>query len=303
MEKGLVTKIVKDSILDGPGCRYVVFVKGCNLTCPWCHNPETQSMQQEILTYPQFCIQCGKCVKAAPDNVPKDVMPVKVDNSRMNLFTACVEECPTNALEYASKEYTSGDIIDEMMKYQTMYKRTGGGLTISGGDPLCNYKFTLELVKKASQMGFHTAIDTAGAFQWKCIESLIPFVDLWLYDLKHVKDESLETSLSIDNLLRLSESKGSHIIIRIPIIPGYNDNENIWTEMAHFIKKAKNAIERIDLLPFHPFGLEKYQALGRFFFFKDKKELNEDTLNRARETFNKFLPKKMIHIGRNMVHG
>lgn len=303
MEKGLVTKIVKDSILDGPGCRYVVFIKGCNLACPWCHNPETQLMQQEILTYPQFCIQCGKCIQVAPADVPKDVMPVKVDNSRVDQFKACVEECPTRALEYAGKEYTTDQIIDEMMKYQTMYKRTGGGLTISGGDPLCNHKFTLELLQKASQMGFHTAVDTAGAFQWEYIKTLMDYVDLWLYDLKHTRDESLKTSQSLDNLLLLSKSRSSHVFIRIPIIPEYNDYESIWKEMAYYINKAKNVIERIDLLPFHPFGLEKYQALGRSFFFKDQKELDEDTLNKAREAFGEYLPKEMIHIGRNMVHG
>ena len=300
---GLVTKIVKDSILDGPGCRYVVFLKGCNLACPWCHNPETQSKKQEILTYPKFCIGCGKCVEVAPEGTPKDVFPVKIDNKKAEDYFVCVENCPTNALQFAGKKYSADQIISEMTKYQTIYTKTGGGLTISGGDPLCNYEFTRELVEKASKKNIHVALDTAGAYPWTLLKSLTPYVNLWLYDLKHINDENLATPRSIDNLLRLSKIEGVRIFIRIPIIPNYNDKEEVWEELAYFISKAKSGIEQVSLLPFHPYGQEKYYALHREFFFEDEEGLDGHILEQARKTFERTLPKKIVNIGRDMVHG
>ena len=303
MEKALITKIVKDSILDGPGCRYVIFMKGCNLACPWCHNPETQSKQQEILTYPKFCIRCGNCVEAAPEGHPLDVMPVEVDNSRVEEYKACVERCPTNALEFAGKEYSTGEIISDMAKYKTIYKKTGGGITLSGGDPLCNPNFSMELLKKASEQNFHTAVDTAGCFAWAEMERLTPYTDLWLYDMKHVYDPQLGSSQSINNLLKLASRGKNNIYVRVPIIPQFNDMENILEQMAYILEKAQSGIKQVDILPFHSYGKEKYDALNRDFHFKNQKDLEGENLGHILKFFYRKLPKNMIHIGRNMVHG
>lgn len=301
MEKQLVTRIVRDSVLDGPGCRYVVFVKGCHLRCPWCHNPETQQTAQEIITYEKFCIQCGKCLDAAPSDVQRNALPVRVENSRAEQFFPCVSACPTEALEYAAREYTADELICDMLKYRTIYQKTKGGLTISGGEPLFTPSFSLSLLQKAAELGFHTALDTSGTFPWEHVALFLPVVKLWLYDIKHTDDETVLSSLALENLQRLAQ-EDAHIWIRVPIIPNYNDTPPIWEETARFIQKAGPSVEQVSLLPFHPFGSAKYTALHRHYPYSNQ-ELDENVLKEAYRLFLKYLNPETVTLGRRMVHG
>ncbi|MBU0489626.1 MAG: glycyl-radical enzyme activating protein [Bacteroidetes bacterium] len=303
MQKCLITKIVKDSILDGPGCRYVTFVKGCNLNCPWCHNPETKSSKQEVFTYSRFCIHCGNCVNALSADAQLEVTPVEIDNSNSEQYFNAVEACPTKTLEYASSEYSTDEIIDDMRKYSIMYSKTKGGLTISGGDPLFVADFSFELFTKAKAAGFHTAADTALSFKWDIVEKFLPVVDMWLIDLKHIDDNNLKTDLTIANLLKLANISGSKIWIRIPIVPGYNDNEAIWEAMATLLNDAGNAIEQVSLLPFHPFGTAKYEALRIDYPFSGVKHLDDSVIDNATEIFSKHLRPEILTKGRRILHG
>ncbi|MFA6924121.1 MAG: glycyl-radical enzyme activating protein [Bacteroidales bacterium] len=303
MEKILITKIVKDSVLDGPGCRYVVFVKGCNLNCPWCHNPETKSPEQEIFTYSKFCIHCGECVKASTSNSLSDITPVVVDNKNAKDFFRAVEECPTNTLEYAGTEYSTDDIISDMQKFNIMYSKTKGGLTISGGDPLFVSDFSFELFKKAKDAGFHTAADTALTYKYDLIEKFIPVVNLWLIDLKHTRDKNVKSDLVIENLLKLSKKTNIHIWIRVPVIPDYNDTETIWNEMALILKEAGKAIEQVSLLPFHPYGLAKYEALNFNYKFAKYEHLNNDVIENAKKIFSKYLNSEILTTGKRILQG
>jgi|TARA_B100001964_G_C14175922_1_gene573816 pyruvate formate lyase activating enzyme len=303
MNKALITKIVKDSILDGPGCRYVAFLKGCHLTCDWCHNPETQSKKQEIMLYPKFCIQCGKCLEKAPASHSSKEMPIHVDNKKLRQYRACLEACPTNALEYAAKEYTADEIITDMMKHKTVYQTTGGGITLSGGEPLLKKDFALDVFQQAQALGIHTTVDTTATLPWKTIAQLIPVVDLWLIDIKHTTDKAVQAKRAITNLLKLSKEKDVHIWVRMPIVPNYNDSESIWHEIATIVQSAGDAVEFVDLLPFHPYGSAKYKALNMTYLRKDTKPLNPEILENAKAIFDQHLPSEKVRMGREMVNG
>ncbi len=303
MEKCLITRIVRDSILDGPGCRYTIFVKGCHLRCEWCHNPETQSLKQEILRYPKFCIKCGNCVKAIGGNPEKDVMPIIIDNTKAEMYYSCVDNCPTNALEYAGKEFSVSQLLDDMQKYRTVYNRTKGGLTISGGEPLLHENFSYNLFAKAKSAGFHTAVDTTAAFEWELLEKFLPVIDLWMIDIKHLYDSKLKSVLVLENLLKLSSIKDINIWIRVPLIPGYNDLDNLLKEMAEVIKKAGKAIKQVSILPFHPLGDAKYNALCRNYQFAKHDELNTEILNKTRNKFAEILKPVEVITGIRMIHG
>lgn len=299
MEKHLVTRIVRDSVLDGPGCRYVVFVKGCNLRCKWCHNPETQVPLQEIMFYSQFCIKCGKCSKLYL--FPENDMPVQerlkgeIDSS---CFT-CVYSCPANALEFAAQEYASIEIFQDMMKYKTIYKNTGGGLTISGGEPLLAPEFSFDLLTKAKAGGFHTIVDTNGTLDWEIMEKFLPVVDLWLYDFKHPDDESVCSKINISNMARLIELDAD-IWIRIPVIPGYNDSEQILVKMAQVVSNMAKKDIKVFLLPFQPLAESKYQALGKEYFFAGVKP-DDLGIELARSIFSNCLSHESIYTGRAFV--
>jgi len=297
-----VTRIVRDSILDGPGCRYVVFVKGCNLRCHWCHNPETQRVEQEIITYGQFCIRCGRCIEAAPDGVSHDEMPVRIKDTADTRYLPCVEVCPTGALSLVAKPYGTKWLLNDLSKYRTMYTETGGGLTISGGEPLLTKDFSLDFFKQAKELGVHTAIDTSGSFPWTVLEQFLPAVDLWLVDLKHPSDSELKSELVIENLSKLARSN-TVIWIRVPIIPRYNDDEQVWKQMADIIASQGKAIARVDLLPYHPYGNARYEALNRPCAMSDTLNLQVDTLEQARATFATILPAERLFLGRTMAQG
>ncbi|HJO92855.1 MAG TPA: glycyl-radical enzyme activating protein [Victivallales bacterium] len=309
MEKCLVTRIVRDSILDGPGCRYVIFVKGCNLRCPWCHNPETQKLCQEILLYDKFCIHCNECIKV----VSKDQnefskiktsckIPLKIKTNVADVrYHKAVELCPTEAISFAAKELSTDWLIKDILNFKTVYKETDGGVTISGGEPLLVEKFSYDMFKKAKGKNLNTAIDTSGTLPWKILKYMADVVDLWLYDLKHYDDKTLKTELAVSNFNKLCRM-GARIRIRIPVIPGYNDKVKTIKNIASIIEINKESIEGVDLLPFHPFADAKYEALKETYKFKDIPELDGNKLIVYKKLFS-FLPEEKVIIGRKLVHG
>jgi len=298
----LLTKIVRDSILDGPGCRYTIFVKGCTLRCEWCHNPETQLVAQEVLTYKQFCIKCGLCLKAAERDLLQDQMPIEIKDPADPRYYKYAQICPSGALSFAGKEYTIDWLLNDLLKYQMIYKQTNGGLTISGGEPLLSEDFSYQLCQRVKDSGIHTAIDTSGAVPWKIIARFLPVVDLWLYDIKHTDDRSVKSALNIANFKKLA-NQNTEIWIRIPIIPGYNDNQSIWEEMAQLIASAGEIVTRIDLLPLHPYADVKYTALRRNYKFSNPRKEIERITQQARLIFLNYLPAERLSIGKTMVHG
>ncbi len=253
MNKAIIFDIEKNSFVDGPGIRTTVFFKGCNLKCAWCHNPESQSFEPQMMFYRDKCTGCGKCksVCASPEHC--------------TLCGKCTLYCPAEARKVCGKEYTVDEVFNEIIKDKAFYENSGGGVTFSGGECMLQIDFLLEILKRCKENGIHTAIDTAGHISWGNFEKVLPFTDLFLYDIKifdsekHKKYTGVGNELILDNLKRLFEI-GAKIWIRIPVIPTVNDNKEEMQKIKAFIDNCGVA-ERVELLPYHKMGENKYGAI------------------------------------------
>ena len=262
-QKGFIYNIQRASFDDGPGIRTVLFLKGCPIRCPWCHNPESQKMLPELLVYGQKCNRCGRCTATCPAQAIESGI---VDRNRCTVCGECVESCPRGALAITGKCYTVSQAIAEAIKDRSFFETSGGGVTLSGGEPLMQANFTLALVKALKQENIHTCIETCGICDDGVIESLVPFVDQWLYDVK-LTDEKLHQSLlgvSLTDIykgLSILKQLGATITLRCPIIPDINDNPEHFARIRQLASEVK--AESIDILPYHRLGTDKYVQLGR----------------------------------------
>ena len=255
MNKAFIFDIQRNSFVDGPGIRTTVFFKGCNLKCAWCHNPETQSPKPQMMFYRDKCTGCGKC---------KEICPTP-DNCI--LCGKCTFYCPADARKVCGKEYTVDEVFSEIIKDKSYYENSGGGVTFSGGECMLQIDFLLEIMIKCKENGIHTAVDTAGYTPFESFEKILPYTDLFLYDIKcfdnekHKKYVGVENELILENLKKLFQANAK-IWIRIPVIADINDS----TEEMQCIKKflfAYGKPEKIELLPYHIMGENKYAAIGR----------------------------------------
>ena len=254
MPKAMIFDIQRNSFVDGPGIRTTVFFKGCNLRCRWCHNPESQSFEKQMMFYKDKCTGCGKCREVCPNHLKK-----------CNFCGKCELYCPAEARKICGREYTSDEVLAEVIKDKAFYDNSGGGVTFSGGECMLQLDFLCEILEKCKSAGIHTAVDTAGNVPWKSFEKILPFTDLFLYDIKafgtelHRKGTGVSNELILENLKNLSGR--ADIIVRIPVIGGYNDNDEEIRQIADFLKQIK--IIKAELLPYHAMGEHKYTALGR----------------------------------------
>ena len=255
MNKAFIFDIQRNSFVDGPGIRTTVFFKGCNLKCAWCHNPESQSPKPQMMFYRDKCTGCGKC---------KEICPTP-DNCI--LCGKCTFYCPADARKVCGKEYTVDEVFSEIIKDKSYYENSGGGVTFSGGECMLQIDFLLEIMIKCKENGIHTAVDTAGYTPFESFEKILPYTDLFLYDIKcfdnekHKKYVGVENELILENLNKLFQANAK-IWIRIPVIADINDS----TEEMQCIKKflfAYGKPEKIELLPYHIMGENKYAAIGR----------------------------------------
>ena len=254
--KATIFDIVRNSYVDGPGIRTTVFFKGCNLHCIWCHNPESQSPKAELLFYSNRCSGCGRCKEKCPYSLKK-----------CDLCGSCSLYCPQDAREICGKEYTAADIMKEILKDKTFYENSGGGVTFSGGECMLQIDFLEEILKECKNNGIHTAIDTAGHVPYEYFKRVLPYTDLFLYDIKcfdnekHKKFTGVKNELILKNLKMLIEDGGA-VNIRIPIIPDINDSIEEMRAIRDFLS-ACNYRESVELLPYHAMGEHKYAAIGR----------------------------------------
>lgn len=245
--KGLIFDIQRNSYADGPGIRTTVFFKGCNLRCKWCHNPESQNSHKEILFYKNKCTGCGRC---------KDLMTE--DNNFI---------CFNDAKEICGREYTVDEVIDTVIKDKSFYETSGGGVTFSGGECMLQIDFILEILKNCKENNIHTAVDTAGHIAWENFEKILPYTDMFLYDIKAMSNEvhkeyiGVTNTLILENLTKLLKSNIG-VWVRIPIIPGVNDTEDEIKKIKGFFD-MNGYPEKTELLPYHAMGEHKYAALGK----------------------------------------
>lgn len=266
-EKCLVFNIQKFSVNDGPGIRTTVFLKGCMLDCVWCHNPESKSPKPQLFLNSRLCVGCGACLAACEKQLHhfEENGSHVIDRTRCGACGACVDAC-VGALEMSGNPMTVEEILAEVRKDKAFYDNSGGGMTVSGGEPLFHPAFTLALLKAAKEEGLHTCIETSGFAAWKDVEALIPYVDLFLWDVKetdaalHKQFTGVDNARILENLHRL-DAAGAKMVLRCPIIPGYNARPEHLAGIAALANSLTN-VQRIDVEPYHPLGSSKSAAIG-----------------------------------------
>lgn len=265
--KHIIFNIQRFSVNDGPGIRTTVFMKGCMLNCLWCHNPESKSSRPQLMLTSRLCIGCGECMTACEKGLHSFTEDGRhlIDRKSCALCGKCVEAC-VGALEMCGKEMTPGEIVKEVMKDKPFYENSGGGMTVSGGDPMFAPDFTLALFKEAKAQGLHTCIETSGFARWEKLEALIPYVDLFLWDVKetdsvrHREYTGVSNELILENLHKLDVA-GAKTILRCPVIPGYNDRQEHFAAIADLANCLQN-VQEINIEPYHPLGQSKSEAIG-----------------------------------------
>ncbi len=267
-KKGTVFNIQRFSTHDGPGIRTVVFLKGCPLGCVWCSNPESQEAGVTIFFQPDRCIGCKKCEEACPYDIKVGRQGV---DPKCTLCKACVRACPAGALEAKGEVMTVGEVMEEAERDAGFYKHSGGGITISGGEPMVQAGFVSDLIDASHRRGFSVAIETTGYAAWKDLKRILEKTDIILYDIKHLDDEQHVRYTGVSNRLILENLKKAsklsrNIIIRVPLIGGVNANEEHMARLADLAQKL--GIREVDLLPYHTFGEVKYKQMRKQYDFE-----------------------------------
>lgn len=267
-QKGMVFDVQRYSIHDGPGIRTLVFLKGCPLRCYWCCNPESQRDEREIAWFAKNCIGCGRCLEVCPKGAISDSPDGKIiDRSRCDICGKCVDNCYPGALQVIGQEVSPEEVLDMVIRDKTFYKRSKGGVTLSGGEPLLQPDFCLEVLKRCKEWGLHTCMETSGYGDPDALSQLVPYVDLFLYDVKHLDPErhrqytGVSNEQILDNL-RMVDGLGASVIIRVPLIPGYTAQEDNMKALGRLASTLKG-VREVHLLPYHRLGEPKYRRVGR----------------------------------------
>jgi len=294
MSETLIFDIKRYAINDGPGIRIVIFLKGCNLNCAWCHNPEGISAETERMYAPAKCIKCGTCVMACTQNALTLTSEGIVTNTDLcKLCGNCAEVCPTKAIELSGKPQTIAGIMNEIEKERIFFDHSGGGVTFSGGEPLQHADFLIELLDECGRRGIHRAVDTAGLANTDLLMQVAKRTDLFLYDLKmmdserHQKWTGVPNEKILENLRVLAET-GANIIIRIPLVGSVNDDIENITSTARFVSSLSGQNKIVNLLPYHKIAQHKYGKLGRPYDFRLLEEPALEVQLKAIAIFKKF---------------
>ncbi len=270
MAQGIVFDIQAYSLHDGPGIRTTVFLKGCPLACIWCQNPESQRFQPEVMFYPEKCSGCAQCAPACPERAIG--MADGKSHIKRDLCQGCgkcADVCLNEARRLSGRAWSAEDVVAEVKKDSAFYRRSGGGVTLSGGEPLAQAEFSTAILALCKQAGLHTAIETTGMATWGTLVQVLQHVDLVLYDLKHMDSAShqkctgVPNDLILENLKRIRKEYSVPIVIRVPIVPGYNADLGNIEATARFIAREIGGGTRVNILAYHRLGETKYGRLER----------------------------------------
>jgi len=259
--------IKRYALHDGPNIRTTIFFKGCPLTCHWCHNPEGIDFKVKILIFPEKCLGCGECI----DNCREKALQLSDDGPSRNTENCtfcrnCIDTCPALVHEETGREMSTGQLLNEIKKDLPFYNQTGGGVTFSGGEPLCQPAGLMALLKACGALGIHRTVDTSGYVPTETLLEAAEYTDLFLFDLKlmnrerHRRYTGVSNELILHNLQTLATG-GRQIRVRLPLIPGVNDDEQNIRATGSFVAGCKS-IQGIDILPYHPSATAKYRKLG-----------------------------------------
>ena len=266
-----VSTLQRFSLDDGPGIRTTVFFKGCNLHCAWCHNPECIPTGTTLQFLENNCVGCGKCAAVCPQSV-HSLTPEGGHTLSRSLCIACgkcVHDCPHGALNLIGSQYAPEELVNQLLRDRRYYETSGGGVTFSGGEPMLHPAYLAQVLCLCKKAELHTAVDTAGCVPFKSFETVLPWVDLFLYDIKLWDEERHRLATGVSNRrilenLRLLTDAGGSVFIRTPVIPGYNAEREELGHIAAFLAELphRESIRLIQLLPYHSYGVGKYRSLG-----------------------------------------
>jgi len=291
MIKGTIVNIERFAIHDGPGIRTVIFMKGCPLRCQWCSTPESQSMSLEVGYAANKCTRCGKCVEVCPVKAVTVSASGEILTDRLLCDNCgqCVEVCPAGARTMVGREVTVAQVIEEVEKDSVFYWNSGGGVTLSGGEPTMQPRFSLEILRQCKKMGIHTAMETSGCVEWDTLSELLKYLDLVYFDIKHALSAEHERLTGKKNELILENCQkivanypGVELIIRIPVIPGCNDSDENILATAKFVRRLEK-VTRLEMLPYHRFGVHMYRVLLRAYPLADVESPGEERMHELAE--------------------
>ena len=277
MKDLFISSIQRFSLGDGPGIRTTVFMKGCNLHCPWCHNPETISAKAEVMLTSPRCTGCGRCMTICPNHTITNGEHY-IDRAACIACGNCVSHCPSNALELSGRPMSVDQIVKEVLEDKEFYQISNGGVTLSGGEPLLQADGCASLAEVLQQHNVSVLLDTAGCVPFSEFDKILPYLSMCYFDVKSVAEQGYQIiggslSLVLDNLKKMVESNVP-TVVRIPVIPDFNAHQ--LADFAAVLKDIRPY--RVDLLPFHRLGSGKYTALGRDYLYADVLPLSSEEL-------------------------
>lgn len=291
--QGVVARIARLAIHDGPGIRTVVFLKGCPLHCCWCSSPETQRFGAELLIDSGRCVGCGVCISACPlEAIARGNNGAMVtDRSMCDGCGRCTAVCATGARRMVGQTVSPSEILQEIEKDEVFFYRSGGGVTLSGGEPLAQTEFAAKILEGCVARGIHTAMETSACVAWEKMSPLLGSLNLVFVDVKHMDDAAhrmftgMGNRMILDNIRKLVKMpRRPKVIVRLPVIPGINDSRDNLEQAAEFVQETGH-IRRVELLPFHRYGLHHYEGIGRVCELPELKPPSEQHMQRLADIF------------------
>lgn len=291
MSKGVIFNIQRYSINDGPGIRTIVFFKGCPMRCAWCENPESIAFKPQIAFHKKKCIDCGSCQKVCPKGIIDIKRKNRFDWEKCDNCETCVANCTAEALEMIGREKTVDEIMNEIKKDDAFYRKSGGGVTISGGEATSQFEFLQNLLKSLKAEGYHVVIETNGLIEWNKLKKIAPNVDIFYFDIKGIDADHHRQNTNVANAVILKNAdkllkNNYHVVFRIPIIPGINDSSEDISALDKFLGTI--GAKEIHLLPYHRFGEDKIETIQSKQKYLGIPSMNRTELEDIKKKFQYF---------------